>query len=492
MPGYILFALLGAVAVLLAVLIVRALCFKKPAAAAHEPFRAAFDEDAALRNFSLLLKKQTIWPRYGEIRKEEFDSFLPLLQELYPNACAAMKLHRINEYGILMQWRGSAPGAKPVVLMSHYDVVDADPVKWTLPPFCGEVHAGAVWGRGAVDTKCILAALMQASEILIQQGFQPKRDLFFSFSNNEESGGDTTPAIVDWLFERGIEPWFVLDEGGAIVNSPALGVKQDFAMVGVSEKGILDAIIRVRGVPGHAATPKDTDATTRLVKVVSDIQHHQFEAKLPAVTRRMLSGIARYSNFGMRLIFANLWLFSPLVKFIMLQNSETNAMLRTTAALTKLKGSQEINIIPTVAEAAFSVRVAPWDNTEKVIRRLRTVAGEHADLSWDYRFEPSPISPDSGKAFDLLKRTVDDVYPAVQTVPYVMNGGTDARHFSKICKNVYRFAGFRFSEAERASMHGNDEKLEINSYLDGVHFYVKLLMNLNEEAPHATDTDDRV
>lgn len=482
--------LLGVMAVLLLVLILRALRFKKRVSVDHEAFRFSFNEDAALHAFSEILRKKTVWPRYGEIQFAEFDSFLPLLQSLYPRAFASLQIHHINEYGILMQWRGNHPAAKPVVLMSHYDVVGADSSKWTLPPFCGELYAGSVWGRGAVDTKCILAALLQATEILLEQGFQPKRDLYFSFSNNEESGGDTTPAIVEWFKKNKITPWFVLDEGGAIVNSPALGVKQDFAMVGVSEKGILDAIVRVRGVPGHAATPSDSDATTRMIKVLNEIEHHQFDARLSSVSRRMLCGIAQYSNFGMCLIFANLWLFSPLVKFIMVQNPESNAMLRTTAALTKLKGSDEINIIPTVAEAAFSVRIAPWDNTEKVIRRLSSVAGEHAELSWDYRFEPSPVSSDSNEAFSLLARTVDDVYPGVHTVPYVMNGGTDSRHFARICKNVYRFAGFRFSAQERASMHGNNENLKKESYLDGIHFYVKLLMNLNEEDPHATDTDD--
>ena len=194
----------------------------------------------------------------------------------------------------------------------------------------------------------------------------------------------------------------------------------------------------------------------------------------------MLSGIAAYAPFGYRLIFANLWLFGPLVKKIMSRNGETAAMLRTTAALTKLRGSSEINSIPNVAEVGMSVRVAPWDSTESALSRLREAAGEHADVTYDYKFEPSPFSPTDCDAFRLLAETVDAVYPGVPAVPYVMNGGTDSKHFAAVWPNVYRFAGFRFTAEERAGMHGNDERLSVGSYLDGVRFYRKLLENLNK------------
>ena len=466
-------------AALFAVLAVRANKLKQKEVPEHDAFQKEVDTQKAIRDFSLMLQKKTVWPRNETPDYSEFDSFLPLLKELYPRCFAAFETNIVNDYGILFRWKGKDETKAPVVLMAHYDVVAADESKWTLPPFCGEEHAGYIWGRGAVDTKCIIAALMEASETLLAEGFAPERDLYFSFTNNEETGGDTTPAVVEWFRARSIQPWFVLDEGGAIVHAPAFGVKKDFAMVGVSEKGVIDAIVNVRGVPGHSATPKDTDATTRLIKVCNEIEHHPFEAHLSSATKEMLRAIAGYASFGMRLVFANLWLFSPLVKLIMSQNAETNAMLRTTVALTKLKGSDVINVIPTTAQAGFSVRLAPWDNSEKVIKRLRTVAGEHTEISSEYTVEPSPVSPTDSDAFRLLAKTVDDVYPAVDAVPYVMNGGTDSKHFTAICDNVYRFGGFRFSNEERAAMHGNDEKLKTESFLDGIQFYLKLLMNLN-------------
>ena len=177
-------------------------------------------------------------------------------------------------------------------------------------------------------------------------------------------------------------------------------------------------------------------------------------------------------------MFGNLWLFAPLVRKIMASNPETNAMVRSTVALTKLQGSDTINIIPNEAVAAFSVRVAPWNTTDEMLARIAALAGENADVTAEYRFEPSPVSPVDSDAFALLQSTVDAVYPGVPAVPYVMNGGTDSKHFTRICDKVYRFAGFRFSNEERAAMHGNDETLRTQSYLDGVRFYIKLLQSI--------------
>lgn len=479
MIRYILYALAAAAVLLIAVLVIRAVRLRPPKAAAHDPYAPALDEEGAVRRFGETIRLATVWPRYGEIDRAPFDAFLPLLQTLYPRMFRTLDVQIVNEYGLLLRWKGS-DSSKPVVLMSHYDVVAADADKWQHPPFCGEVFDDAIWGRGTVDTKCILAALLEAGEALIEDGFTPRHDLYFSFTNNEETGGDTTPAIVAYLREHGVTPWFVLDEGGAVVESPALGVKHEFAMVGVSEKGVVDAILRVSGIPGHSSTPRSSDSTYRLVDVLGRIRKAQFPSVLSPVTRQMLSGIAAYASFAYRLIFANLWLFAPLVKKIMSANGETAAMLHTTVALTKLRGSGEINSIPNTAEVGMSVRVAPWDSTQSALQRLREAAGEHTDVTYDYKFEPSPFSPTDCDAFRLLRDTIDDVYPGVPAVPYVMNGGTDSKHFAAVWPNVYRFAGFRFTGEERAGMHGNDERLSVRSYLDGVRFYRRLLENLNK------------
>ena len=466
---------------LVTVLLVNAAKLRPDVPPQHESVQADVDDAKALERFGKILRVPTVWRKTGDIDYDAFRAFLPLLRELYPNLFDVLEVHTVNEYGILLRWQGTDADAKPVVLMSHYDVVAADENKWTHPPFCGDVIDGSIWGRGTVDTKCILSALLEAGEYLLAKGFAPKRDIWFSFTNNEEIGGDTTPAIVQFLQERGVEPWFVLDEGGAVVQSPAFGVKQEFAMVGVSEKGVSDTVVEVTGVPGHSATPKDTDAPAQLIDAVMRIRNAPFVPVLSDTTQTMLRSIAAYASFGLRIVFGNLRLFAPLVKSIMRKNAETNAMLCTTVALTQLEGSTQINILPNKAKAAFSVRIAPWDNVQSVLEHIRKAAGEFADVQSVYNFEPSPVSPVDCEPFRLLSKTVDDAYPGVPTVPYVMNGGTDSKHFAKVCPYVYRFAGFRFSDTERAGMHGNDETLKVQSYLDGIRFYIRLLENINEK-----------
>ncbi len=474
---YFFIALAAALAILLCVLIVRAVSMKRKPAALQEAFTASFDEDAALDRFCQAVRLKTVWPRQGEIDYTQFDAFLPLLQSMYPAFFAQLEVNRVNTYGILLKWKGKS-SEQPIVLMAHYDVVAAEKDSWSCDPFCGEIRDGKVWGRGTLDTKCIITALLEAGELLTKQGFSPEHDVYFSFGNNEETGGDTVPAIVDWLQEHGIKPWFVLDEGGAVVTSPALGVKGDYAMVGVSEKGVCDTVVTMHGLPGHSSTPKDTDAPLRLVRAIERIEQKPDPAVLSETTKYMLTEIARDASFAMRLVFGNLWLFGPLVRKIMASNPETNAMVRSTVALTKLQGSDTVNVIPNEAVAAFSVRVAPWNTTQEMMDKIAAQAGEFADVTSEYRVEPSPVSPIDTDAFTLLKTAIDAVYPGVPAVPYVMNGGTDSKHFTRSCDNVYRCAGFRFSNEERAAMHGNDETLRVQSYLDGVRFYLKLLQSI--------------
>lgn len=474
---YFFLALAAALVILLCVLIVRAVRLKRKPAAAHEPVRVPVDTDAALDHFCQAVRLKTVWPRQGEIDYTQFDAFLPLLQEMYPTFFAAVEVNRVNTYGILLKWKGKS-AEQPIVLMAHYDVVAAEKDSWSCDPFCGEIRDGKVWGRGTLDTKCIITALLEAGELLAKEGYTPEHDIWFSFGNNEETGGDTVPAIVDWLQEHGVKPWFVLDEGGAVVTSPALGVKGDYAMVGVSEKGVCDTIVTMHGLPGHSSTPKDTDAPMRLVRAIERIEQKPDPAVLSETTKYMLTEIARDASFALRIVFGNLWLFAPLVRKIMASNPETNAMVRSTVALTKLQGSHTVNVIPNEAVAAFSVRVAPWNTTQEMMDKIAAQAGEHADVTSEYRVEPSPVSPVKSDAFSLLQSVVDAVYPGVPAVPYVMNGGTDSKHFTRICDKVYRFAGFRFTNEERAAMHGNDETLRTESYLDGVQFYIQLLKSI--------------
>ncbi|MBQ4244679.1 MAG: M20/M25/M40 family metallo-hydrolase, partial [Clostridia bacterium] len=204
-----------------------------------------------------------------------------------------------------------------------------------------------------------------------------------------------------------------------------------------------------------------------------------FRPRLEPVVRDMLKGIGAYCPFYLRLAIANMWLFAPVIKLVMKNFGESNAVMRTTICLTQLKGSDTINVIPATSQAGYSVRIAPWDSVDKVLGIIRKAVGKKAKVDAEYSFEPSPVSDYKCAEFDLLKNTINSVYPQVGVSTMIMTGGTDSKHFARISKNVYRFAGFRFSGENIAGMHGNNESLDVQAYLDGIDFYIELIRNFN-------------
>ena len=448
----------------------------KPSGAAET---APVYDAGAVERFQAMLRKKTVWPRSGEPDYAEFDSFLPLLKELYPVTFGTVEVFTVNKYGILLKWKGSDPSLKPVVTMAHYDVVSCEGQNWKYDPYAAEIHDGSVTARGTVDTKCIIGGVLEAFERLIKEGFTPKRDVYFFSTNNEETGGDTTPAVIEWFKERGVTPEFVLDEGGAVVSELPMGIRHDFAMIGVAEKGVADVIITAKGHGGHSSVPTKNDAPYKLVKALDKILSHPAKAELSDANAELLKNLARYAGFGMKLVFANLDLLKPLVLKVMeAAGGETNAMIRTTAALTKLSGSDTINTLPPEAQAGLSVRIAPGDTPQAAVDRIKALIGDGFDVRTEYTMAPSTVSGFDSDNYRLLCETVKAVYPGAAAAPYVMNGGTDSKHFTAICPDVYRFAGFRFTSAERASTHGENESLSVNAYLKGLEFYRELFRKL--------------
>ena len=436
-------------------------------------------QDMAIIRFQEILKKKTISRKDDSTDWVEFSEFLPLLQKQYPLVFQTLGCKVINDYGILLKWKGKNPELQPVVLMAHYDVVPVEGQNWTYPPFDAEIHDGNIYARGAVDTKCIIGAILEAIEALIKEDFIPERDIYFTSSNCEETGGDTTPKVVEWFKGQGIKPWFVLDEGGAILEKMPMGINNPFAMIGVSEKGLANIKVTTFSKAGHSSTPSENDSTIKLMRVLDKIHKSSFKAEISPALQEMLRCFSKYVSGGMKFVFNNVGSFSGVIKKVMAKNPETSAMIKTTAALTQLEGSDAINVLPERASAGFSVRIAPQDSINSVVEHFKKVVGHEALVTFIDGQEPSLISSHNTKSFNLIKDTVSKVYPGVDSAPYIMNAATDSRHFTEICSEIYRFGGFVFSEEQRASIHSADEFMPMSSYLKGIDFYVELLSSIN-------------
>ena len=471
---------LAAVVLLAVVLVARAFRLKPTEVSDPLPQSDAVGDDAAVERFREMLRCPTVWGmRDPDADRAAFDGFVPLLRKLYPRVFDELELEMIDDYGISLLWKGADRTLDPVLFMAHHDVVAADADEWTHDPFGAEVVDGKIYARGAVDTKCIWAGLLEATERLLEEGFVPPRDIYLFSSNTEEDGGDTAPHMVEHLQKIGRVPYMVLDEGGAIIDNPPLGVEGTFAVIGVAEKGIFNAHITATADGGHASTPTLQDATAKLVSGLDGLQKNPAPARLSAPVEAMLSELASHASFGLRIVFANMWLFRPLVKRIMQSSGETAAMVRTTYALTQLEGSVAHNVIPKQAKAMVNVRVDPAETVEGALTRIKARFDERTTYELFEVSEPSPISPfEDDPAFDYLRRVIHAVYPETGIAPYVQSSCSDARHFARVCPRTYRFAGILFRGDQRSRIHGQDECLDVDAFKRGVGFYIELIRNL--------------
>jgi carboxypeptidase PM20D1 len=431
-----------------------------------------------------LVRFRTVSSRLDhEVDGAEFAGFIDALARLYPAVHTALDLERVNGSALLFRWPGTGPdpAARPSVLMAHYDVVPAgDPEAWTHPPFSGYIDGTHLWGRGTLDDKGQLVAVMEAAESLLEAGFAPARDLYFSFGNNEETAGDSAAAAAELLAGRGVTPWLVLDEGGAVAGGAFPGVTRPAAVVGVAEKGILDVELLTRDPGGHASTPPRMGATARLARAITRIERSPFPQSLPDVTAEMLRRFGPHVPTPLRAVFARLSLFrAPVTLLFGRMGNETNAMTRTTVAITTLEGSAGANVLAATARANANIRVAVGETVDGTVERLRRIIRDpKVELRVVEGTEPSPVSPYSGPQWELLEGCIAAVFPEAIVTPYIMMGGTDSRRFTGICAAVYRFAPFQMDPEARSSIHAVDEKILLETLERGVTFYETLIREL--------------
>lgn len=444
-------------------------------AAVVAPVRAGIGE-----RLSRMIQLPTVSAERERRGQSPFDAFADLLVELYPLVHVHLDRERIGDLGILYRWRGRT-AHDPVVLMAHYDVVPVDESDaWRHPPFEGRIDGGWVHGRGALDDKGPLVVILDAVENLLAGGFTPARDVYLSFGGDEETFGGAARAVAETLRDRGVEPWLVLDEGGAVVDAPLPFVRGRAAMVGVGEKGVLTLRLSARGAGGHASAPPARTAVRRIARAVERLSPATFPPRTPAAVSRMLQLFADRST-GLpqrlyRLLAAAPWLTA---RVFTAMGGEPAALVRTTVAATMQSGGTSANVLPSQASATLNLRIALGETIDGTVRRVRRrVADRHVEVEVLEGDDPSPESSTANAQFALISDAVGVSHPDAATVPYVMMAATDSRHFHRFCAAVYRFAPLEMSKAQRASIHGVDERVEIAALERGELFHRTLLQRL--------------
>ncbi len=483
--------ILGLVAAALAVVVVvvvwRTVTLESLQPQANAAERASVDRQAVSERLARSLAFRTI--SYAEPEQWEsqpFVDFRDYLRNTFTHAHRSMSRELIGGHSLLYTWQGRDPELPPLLLMAHYDVVPVEQGTeddWDHPPFGGVIEDGYVWGRGALDNKSGVMGILEAVDMLAAEGFEPRRTVLLAFGHDEEIGGlEGAAEIAALLEERGIQLATVLDEGGLIMPDSGI-IEKPVALVGTAEKGYLSLRLRARGAGGHASQPPPRTAAGVIARAVDRLQSSPFPARYEAPTRDLFRYTAPDMNPAQRLVFANAWLFRPLILNQLADDHLTDAMIRTTTAPTMLRGSDKDNVLPIVAEAVVNFRLLPGDTVSGVKARVTEVIDDpRVEITeiGGFGTDPSPISPTDDPTFHALATTIGEIFPHTRVAPYLVVGATDSRHYQPLSDHVYRFLPFEVPSSDLAGLHGTNERLAISTYTDGIRFYRRLIINMAE------------
>ena len=475
-----LFVLLGLLVLFFAVILLRTLFFRPAAAKAETPESVELDREGAVSALQALVRCRTV-SRYDHAEEDdaEFEKLLALLPTLYPHVIGSLSLTRMDDRALLFRWKGKNEG-DPAVLMAHYDVVPVDETGWEKPPFDGVIEDGVLWGRGTLDTKVTFNGVLFAAEQLLKAGFTPEHDIYFAFSGGEEVNGDGARHIVNYFKEQNLTPSLVVDEGGAVVEGVFPGVKQPCALIGIAEKGMMDVRYSVSSAGGHASAPKPHTPVGVLSRACTRVENHPFRFHITKPVAEMFDTLGRHSGFLYRMIFANLWCFAPVLdRLCKKSGGELNALMRTTVAFTRMKGSDASNVIPPTASMVSNIRLNPMDTMASGLAYLKEVIDDPSvKIEKIQGMDPSRISETDCDAYRKVARAVGDTWQGTIVSPYLMVQCSDSRHWGVLSDKVYRFSAMDLTAEERATIHGNNERIRTEVVGRAAEFFLRLMKQL--------------
>ena len=474
MLGYL---ILAALLVFVAVVAIRTANFKpKPQPATNDEV-ITFDKDGATAALAELVKCKTISYSDSSLEDDaEFEKLIAKLPGLYPNVFKVCDFQQLPYRGLLFKWPGKTAG-DPAILMAHYDVVPVNEENWEKPAFEAIIEDGVMWGRGTLDTKVTFNGVLFAANHLIGEGFVPEHDVYFAFSGGEEVNGKGAPTIVDWFEKQGITPAMVVDEGGAVVENVFPGVKEPCGLIGIAEKGMINASFRCMSAGGHASAPKPHTPVGILSRACTRIEGNPFKAHIEGPAGQMFDTLGRYSSLLYRIIFANMWCFGWVIDLLgKTSGGEMNALVRTTVAFTQMEGSSARNVIPPEAKMVANMRLNPSDSVESALEYLRKIIkDESVEVTALESFEPSRISTTDCEGWEKVSAAVAETWKGSIVSPYLMVQCSDSRHYGRISDKVYRFSAMDLTAAERATIHGNNERIRLDCLHRAVEFYIRLM-----------------
>ncbi len=483
--------------------------FKKINLKASEGWKFVKD-DSAIQRLSGGLKIPTVSSgELGTFDYSTFDIIKEYLKTSYPLIYQNAEFTEVNKYGLVFKLKGSNSSLDPILFLSHTDVVppgDAD-VKdksenifrpddkplpavskvaedWDFGPFSGAVANGRIYGRGSIDMKGMLFSLMESMNNLIRNKHIPQRDIYLAFGFDEEVGGQQGAVkIAEYFKSKNLKFDAVYDEGGLILEKGSVvGIDADVAVIGCAEKGFLSVKIKVKGLGGHASMPPMESAIGKAAIIMQRLENDQMKPMITPLIKEFFTNIGGSMSFVNRMGIANQWLLKPVLLSQLTKNNSTNALVRTTTALTMMKGSDAPNVLSPEVEFVVNFRLLPGNSVKEVKEHIANATkGFDVEIEEiDSVKEASAVSPSHTKAFKLIEAAIKEIHPTAIATPYLTVGATDAYKYQIVSKNIYRFMPIKINDAEKQSIHSTNEYLSIENYMKMIHYFEYIMTNYDK------------
>ncbi len=466
---------------LLCVILVNTLQFKAPDFSVAIP-PTTINSDGKI--LSEAVSYQTISHKREMRNDSVFVGFHAFLEQSFPLLHSKLDKEVVNEHSLLYTWVGADLSKKPLVLAAHMDVVPVDyssKKDWDVDPFSGEVKDNYIYGRGTIDDKGSLVAIMESIENLLNQGFKPSRTIILAFGHDEEIGGDEgAGGIAKLLEKRGTKAWMVIDEGGTLATGIVPGVEGTVALIGTSEKGYVSLEISANMAGGHSSMPEPINALEAVNRALFKLKENPLPDRFSEPIQGFISHIGPHLPFVQKMAFANTWLFKPLIFDTYKKSASGAALIHTTQVVTMFNSGLKDNIVPTRARAVINYRLLPGDSPEGILARAQRLITDtivKVTLYDDFGTSASPISNHASDEFHFLAGAIRAVNPDVIVSPYLVLGATDGRYYYNISDKVFRFSPIPLQKEDLSRIHGINERVSLIGYSKSVSFYATLIKN---------------
>lgn len=363
-----------------------------------------------------------------------------------------------------------SPAGKGLLLLSHLDVVPAEPDQWKLPPFSGEIRDGEVWGRGALDMKGLTAIEAAIFITARRRGLPLRRDLVLAATANEEAGGHFG---ARWIADNRLD---LIDADAAINEGGGVGLEfggKTVYTVQTAEKAPCPVVVTAHGKPGHASVPSDDNAVVTLSRALVAIGSRRLPPKLTESFRGLVEALA--GSYGPALGVMIRQMLNPALAEQVIDRISTDplktaafrAMIRNTATPTILKAGYKVNVIPGAATAELDCRLLPGSSTAELLSELKAVLAAAGlagtvELSAAGVDAPALESPFSGEIIELMRQAISRHAGGAPLVPFMSPGATDGRFLRPKGIPVYGFGPLLPGEPF-GTAHGHNERISLAS-----------------------------